>query len=182
MAALSIAYMMGTQALSGIAKDLTKMSSKSAVKLLVPRKDGDASASERQLFKWVAILTGSKNALKGAGFLLGGVLLGWLGFAPSLWAMAGGLALVLIASLVCLKQDLGKSKQKVRFTQLFSKSREINLLSAARFFLFGSRDIWFVVGLPVFLKEMLGWSFAGVGGFMAAWVIGYGVVQASAPP
>ncbi len=180
-AALSVAYVMGAQALSGIAKDLTKMSSKSAVKLLVPGDVADAAASERQLFKWVALLTGSKNALKGAGFLLGGILLGWLGFAPSLRAMAAGLALILAGGLLWLKQDLGKSKQKVKFTQLFSKSREINLLSAARFFLFGSRDIWFVVGLPVFLKEALGWSFAGVGGFLAAWVIGYGFVQAAAP-
>jgi len=181
VAALSVTYVMAAQALSGIAKDLTKMSSKSAVKLLVQGDSREASTSERKLFKWVAILTGSKNALKGVGFLLGGVLLGWIGFAPSLWVMAAGLGLILIAGLIWLKQDLGKSKQKVRFSQLFSKSREINVLSAARFFLFGSRDIWFVVGLPVFLKETLGWSFAGVGGFMAAWVIGYGFVQASAP-
>lgn len=181
VAAVSVAYVMAAQALSGIAKDLTKMSSKSAVKLLVPSSAEEPSASERQLFKWVAILTGSKNALKGAGFLLGGILLGWIGFAPSLWAMAGGLGLILIAGLIWLKQDLGKSKQKVKFSQLFSKSREINILSVARFFLFASRDIWFVVGLPVFLKEALGWSFASVGGFMAAWVIGYGFVQASAP-
>ncbi len=179
--AISVAYVMAAQALSGIAKDLTKMSSKSAVKLLVQTSDHDPSASERKLFKWVAILTGSKNALKGVGFLLGGVLLGWIGFAPSLWAMAGGLTLILIAGLIWLKQDLGKSKQKVKFSQLFSKSREINILSAARFFLFASRDIWFVVGLPIFLKVTLGWSFASVGGFMAAWVMGYGLVQASAP-
>ena len=179
--AISVAYVMAAQALSGIAKDLTKMSSKSAVKLLVQTSDHDPSASERKLFKWVAILTGSKNALKGVGFLLGGVLLGWIGFAPSLWAMAGGLTHILIAGLIWLKQDLGKSKQKVKFSQLFSKSREINILSAARFFLFASRDIWFVVGLPIFLKVTLGWSFASVGGFMAAWVMGYGLVQASAP-
>ncbi len=177
---MSVAYVMAAQALSGVAKDLTKMSSKSAVKLLVP-EGGAAGHSERQLFKWVAILTGSKNALKGAGFLLGGVLLGSIGFAPSLWAMAGGLFLILLSGLICLRQDLGRSKKKVRFTQLFSKSREINLLSAARFFLFASRDIWFVVGLPVFLKEVLGWSFASVGGFLALWVIAYGFVQASAP-
>ena len=174
--ALSVAYVMAAQALSGIAKDLTKMSSKSAVKLLVAEGDG-----ESKLFKWVAVLTGSKNALKGAGFLLGGVLLGWLEFVYSLWAMAAGLALVLLAGLIWLKGDIGKSKKKAKFSQLFSKSAEINALSAARFFLFASRDIWFVVGLPVFLKATLGWSFAGVGGFMAAWVIGYGIVQASAP-
>jgi predicted MFS family arabinose efflux permease len=178
-AALSVAYVMAAQALSGIAKDLTKMSSKSAVKLLVPQ--GDTGDDGRKLFKWVAILTGSKNALKGVGFLLGGVLLGWLGFATSLWAMAGGLTLILLAGLIWLQGDLGKSKQKTKFAHLFAKSPEINTLSAARFFLFASRDIWFVVGLPVFLRSALGWSFAGVGGFLAAWVIGYGFVQASAP-
>jgi predicted MFS family arabinose efflux permease len=174
---LSVSYVMGAQALSGIAKDLTKMSSKSAVKVLIPADE----KNDRQLFKWVAILTGSKNALKGAGFLLGGVLLGSIGFAPALWSMAGALALILVASMIWLKGDLGKSKKKIKFKHLFSKSREINALSAARFFLFGSRDIWFVVGLPIFLTEILGWTSSGVGAFLAAWVIGYGIIQASAP-
>jgi len=171
---VSVAYIMLSQALSGVAKDLTKMSSKSAVKLLVQGGEG-------ALFKWVAILTGSKNALKGIGFLLGGVSLTFLGFVHSLWLMAGVLASVLLAAITLLRQDMGKSKRKVKFTQLFSKSREINFLSAARFFLFASRDVWFVVALPVFLNSHLGWSFTEVGSFMAAWVIGYGIVQAAAP-
>ena len=173
-AALSVTYVMASQALSGIAKDLTKMSSKSAVKLLV-------SDSQSALFKWVSILTGSKNALKGVGYLLGGVLLTLTGFVHALWIMAGGLSLVLLASLLWLKEDMGKSKRKVKFTQLFSKSREINWLSAARLCLFASRDVWFVVALPVFLKSNLNWSFNEVGAFMAAWVVGYGIIQASAP-
>lgn len=173
-AAISVAYVMASQALSGIAKDLTKMSSKSAVKLLV-------NEGESALFKWVSILTGSKNALKGVGFLLGGILLTWLGFAGALWLMAGALGVILAAALTFLRQDMGKSKRKVKFTQLLSKSREINWLSAARFCLFASRDVWFVVALPVFLKSGLGWSFNQVGAFMAAWVIGYGIIQASAP-
>jgi len=172
---LSVAYVMGAQALSGIAKDLTKMSSKSAIKVLVP--DGE----EGSLFKWVAILTGSKNALKGAGFFLGGVLLTGLGFRGSLFAMAGLLVLVLLATLVSLPQEIGMAKKKTKFSAIFSKSRNINLLSAARLFLFGSRDIWFVVGLPVFLSASLGWNHAEVGGFLALWVIGYGGVQALAP-
>ncbi len=178
--ALSVAYVMAAQALSGVAKDLTKMSSKSAVKLLVPAL-GSREAENRALFKWVAVLTGSKNALKGVGFLLGGVLLGWLGFQWTLWIMAGALFVVLLSGMLTMRQDLGRSKAKVKFKQLFSKSREVNYLSFARFFLFGSRDIWFVVGLPVFLKETLNWSFAAVGSFMAAWVIGYGLIQAGAP-
>ena len=176
---LSVAYIMAAQALSGIAKDLTKMSSKSAVKLVVSG-DGETEV-QSALFKWVAILTGSKNALKGCGFLLGGVLLGWLGFVVALWLMAAGLAAVLLLAALSLRHDMGKSKEKVKFRQLFSKSREINVLSLARFFLFGSRDVWFVVGLPIFLTETLGWSFSGVGAFLAAWVIGYGGVQAVTP-
>jgi predicted MFS family arabinose efflux permease len=137
--------------------------------------------AEGILFKWVAILTGSKNALKGAGFFLGGVLLTWLGFTGALVAMAIGLSVVLLAAVVSLPEDIGRAKVKVKFNQILSKSREINLLSAARMFLFGSRDIWFVVGLPVFLSASLGWSNAEVGGFLALWVIVYGGVQAFAP-
>ncbi|MCG7995751.1 MAG: MFS transporter, partial [Candidatus Thiodiazotropha taylori] len=70
---------------------------------------------------------------------------------------------------------------KPKFSQVFSKVAAINWLSAARFFLFGSRDVWFVVGLPVFLYEVLEWSFTQVGGFLALWIIGYGFVQASVP-
>ena len=162
------------QAFSGIAKDLTKMSTKSAIRLVVPQ---DAQSA---LFRWVAVLTGSKNALKGVGFFVGSALLGLFGFVNSLWIMAGGLFLLLFTGLF-LPKGMGKIKAKVKFKQLFSKSREINLLSAARFFLFGSRDVWFVVGLPVFLRSVLGWSFAQVGGFLACWVIGYGVIQSLAP-
>jgi MFS family permease len=171
----SVCYVMGLQALSGIAKDLTKMSSKSAIKVLVPEE------ADSVLFKWVAVLTGSKNALKGAGFFLGGLLLTSIGFRSSLWLMAAGLALVLLATLFSLPKELGMARKKTKFSAILSKSRDINLLSAARLFLFGSRDIWFVVGLPVFLSASLSWSHTQIGGFLALWVIGYGGVQALAP-
>jgi predicted MFS family arabinose efflux permease len=171
---VSVAYVMAAQALSGIAKDLTKMSSKSSLKLLVPEN------AESSLFKWVAILTGSKNALKGAGFFLGGLLLAALGFAPALWSMAAVLVCVLAVCVASLPAQLGKAKSKA-LTGLFAKSREINVLSAARFCLFGARDVWFVVGVPVFLSAQLGWSFTQVGSFLAAWVIGYGGIQSLAP-
>jgi MFS family permease len=173
--ALSVAYVVAAQGLSGIAKDLTKMSSKSAIKLVVPDEAHGA------LFRWVALLTGSKNALKGAGFFLGGLLLSTLGFVHGLWAMAAALAVVLLLALTSLPGELGRSKAKPKFTHIFSNIPAINLLAAARFFLFGARDVWFVVGVPVFLYGTLGWSFTEVGTFMAAWVIGYGVVQAAAP-
>ncbi|NET02788.1 MAG: organoarsenical effux MFS transporter ArsJ [Sphaerospermopsis sp. SIO1G1] len=170
----AVIYVMVAQAFSGIAKDLTKMSSKSAIRLVVPQ---DAQSS---LFKWVAVLTGSKNALKGVGFFVGSALLAAFGFINALLIMAGGLFLIMFTGLL-LPKGMGKIKKKVKFSQLFSKSEEINILSAARFFLFGSRDVWFVVGLPVFLREVLGWSFYQVGGFLACWVIGYGIVQFLAP-
>jgi len=178
---LSVAYVMTSQALSGIAKDLTKMSSKSAVKLLVPTAEETNDSSKRLLFTLVAALTGSKNALKGAGFFLGGLLLTTLGFAPSLWVMAGVLFVILVMSLILLRGDLGKSKAKPKVGSLFSKSPAINRLSLARFFLFGSRDAWFVVGLPIFLTETLAWNFSQTGAFLSAWVIAYGMVQALAP-
>ncbi len=172
---LSVAYVMTAQALSGIAKDLNKMSAKASVKTLV--KGG----GESRLFKWVAALTGSKNALKGAGFFLGAFLLDVAGFRAALLILAGGLFIVLIATWLLLPKQLGKSKKKRKFSQVFSNVPAINWLSAARFFLFGSRDVWFVVALPVFLYDRLGWSFTQTGSFLALWVIGYGIVQASAP-
>ncbi|KAB2911525.1 MAG: organoarsenical effux MFS transporter ArsJ [Kofleriaceae bacterium] len=172
---VSVVYVMSAQALSGIAKDLTKMSSKTAIKVLVPE---DASGS---LFRWVAILTGSKNALKGAGFFLGGFLLAGLGYRGALWSMAGLVAVALAVTALALTSGLGRAKSKKKFKGLLSKSREINVLSAARFFLFGARDIWFVVGVPVFLSVRLSWGFTEVGGFLAAWVIGYGMIQSFAP-
>ncbi|OYD26393.1 MFS transporter [Oceanimonas baumannii] len=172
---LTVPWVMAAQALSGIAKDLNKMSAKSAIKLLVPK------SAEGSLYRWVALLTGSKNALKGAGFFLGGGLLTVLGFTSAVAAMAAALALVWLASLVLLKQELGRAKAKPRFRDIFSKSRNINLLSAARLFLFGARDVWFVVALPVYLATVFGWDHWQVGGFLASWVIGYGLIQSLAP-
>lgn len=170
---LSVTYVMGAQALSGIAKDLTKMSSKSAVKLVV--------ADEGLLFKWISLLTGSKNALKGIGFFLGGLLLESLGFQYALWAMALTLTAVLIFAVTAVQGELGKAKSKITGKDLFSKSREINILSFARIFLFASRDVWFVVGVPIFFASQLGWSFDQIGLFMAAWIVGYGIIQAFVP-
>ncbi|MCP5017489.1 MAG: organoarsenical effux MFS transporter ArsJ [Ketobacter sp.] len=172
---LTVPWVMAAQALSGIAKDLNKMSAKSAIKMLVPAE------AQGTLYKWVAILTGSKNALKGVGFFMGGALLMVLGFQWAVAVMAGVLALIWVLSMLFLRRDLGKAKSKPKFTQIFSKSRVVNTLSAARLFLFGARDIWFVVALPVYLSVSFNWSFWQVGGFLALWIIGYGVVQTQAP-
>lgn len=171
---VSVTFVMTAQALSGIAKDLTKMSSKSAVKAVAGTSDG-------ALFRMVAVLTGSKNALKGVGFFLGAALLAGIGYDAALWVMAAALAVVVVALLLLLDEDIGKAKRKAPLRSILSKSSEINRLSAARFFLFGSRDIWFVVALPVFLAETLDWSSRSIGAFLAAWIIGYGIVQSFAP-
>ncbi|MGB0468240.1 MAG: organoarsenical effux MFS transporter ArsJ [Pontibacterium sp.] len=172
---LTVPWVMAAQALSGIAKDLNKMSAKSSVKQL-------ANAQiEGHLYKWVAILTGSKNTLKGLGFFLGGVLLSLAGFTGAIWIMILCLAVVLLMSLRYLKQNLGKAKNKPKFTDIFSTSKAVNRLSAARLFLFGARDIWFVVALPVYLSSSFGWDHWAVGSFLAGWIVIYGLVQAAAP-
>lgn len=172
---LVVPYVMVAQALSGVAKDLTKMSSKSAVKLVVPEGAGDA------LFRWVAILTGSKNALKGVGFFVGGVLLSVIGFQSALLVLGGLVGAGLVLVVLGMRGDFAVPDAKAKFTHMFSQDRAINILSAARVLLFASRDVWFVVGLPVFLRTVLGWTFWEVGAFLAVWVIGYGIVQAAAP-
>ena len=176
----SVAYVMACQAISGIAKDLNKMSAKGAIKTVVGDTPGDHGRGQQQLFRWVAILTGSKNALKGVGFFLGGILLTALGYSRALGVMACGLSLAFALTLL-LPAGIGRMKQKPPFRALLAKSTGINVLSAARLLLFGARDVWFVVALPVFLESALGWRFWEVGSFMGLWLIGYGVVQSSAP-
>lgn len=178
----SVFYVLIVQGLSGVAKDLTKMSSKSAVKLLAPENN-------MSLFRWVAVLTGSKNTIKGLGFLVGSILLATLGFYKSLIFMTVIVSFILIVALVLLKNDLFNIKKDVKFSDVFSKSRNINFLSAARVFLFGSRDVWFVVGLPIFFYNIFSdgslesnqRAFYIVGSIMAMWVIFYGLIQANSP-
>ena len=178
----SVAFVMLVQGASGVAKDLAKMSSKSAVKLLAPSQDG-------ALFRWVAILTGSKNMVKGAGFLLGAVLLATLGFVWAVLGMAAILAIILLAVLIAMPPGLPKGRKDTKFSEVFSKSPNVNWLSAARVFLFGARDVWFVVGIPIYFYAVLSdgttegnrAAFFMIGTFMAVWVILYGLVQANAP-
>ncbi|MFT2109944.1 organoarsenical effux MFS transporter ArsJ [Marinomonas sp. 2405UD68-3] len=172
---LIVPWVMAAQALSGVAKDLNKMSAKSAIKTLVPKN------AEDQLYKWVALLTGSKNALKGIGFFIGGLLLSLIGFQQTIIAMATALFAIWLFSLISIKSDLGRAKNKAKFTDIFSKSPAINSLSAARLFLFGARDVWFVIALPVYLSTAFRWDHWTVGGFLALWVIAYGIVQSIAP-
>lgn len=168
---LSVWYVMFAQGLSGMAKDLVKVSSKTSIKLMLP--DGENTA----LFKWVSIITGSKNALKGIGFLLGGIMMSTIGlqFSMALMALVLGVSTFLLIPM--LPKALGKAKKKVKAKSLFAKAKAINILSMARFFLFGSRDVWFTIGLPVFLQEAVGWSYPAVAGFMATWIVGYGLAQ-----
>jgi predicted MFS family arabinose efflux permease len=172
-AAASVTWVVVAQGLAGVAKDLTKTASKSAIKATSAEGSG-------QLFHWVAWFTGSKNAMKGIGFFIGGLLLDLVGFSPALWLMAALLFIVFLAGLFTLPRQLGKAKSSKTFKEFFGKSRGVNLLAAARVFMFGARDVWFVVGLPVFLYAN-GWRFLQVGGFLAAWTIAYGGIQAVAP-
>jgi predicted MFS family arabinose efflux permease len=172
---LTVILVMVAQALSGIAKDLTKMSSKSAVKLVVT--DGQPGS----LYKWVAILTGSKNALKGVGFFLGALGLTLVGFRTSMLLLAAMILAALIGVLTFMRGELGRPDAKAKFRQMFSNNHAVNILAAARIFLFASRDVWFVVALPVFFRTEHHWSFWLAGGFLAVWTVGYGIVQAFAP-
>ena len=172
-AVLSVTWVVAAQGLAGIAKDITKTASKSAIKIT-------SAAGAGQLFHWVAWFTGSKNAMKGVGFFVGGLLLELIGFRPGLWLMAALLGSILLAASLSLPKGLGRAGASKSVRELFSKSAAVNILAAARIFMFGARDVWFVVGLPVFLYSA-GWSFWEVGGFLAVWTIGYGAVQAAAP-
>jgi predicted MFS family arabinose efflux permease len=172
-AGAAVAWVVVAQGIAGVAKDLTKTASKSAIKAI-------SSKGNSQLFHLVAWFTGSKNAMKGIGFFLGGLLLEVFGFQGALWLMAALIALILIAGVGLLPRELGKAKSSKSIKELFGKSRGVNLLAAARIGLFGARDVWFVVGLPVFLYAY-GWTFVQVGTFLAAWTICYGFVQAIAP-
>jgi len=176
-AAMSVAWVVVAQGICGVAKDLTKTASKSAIKITADQAKNQGSG---QLFKWVAWFTGSKNAMKGLGFFLGGLLLDALGFQQALWAMAALLLLVLAGVVGFVPPLMGKSRASQSAKELFAKNAGINALAAARVALFGARDVWFVVGVPVFLYSQ-GWTFTMVGGFLAAWTIGYGLVQALAP-
>jgi MFS transporter, APGE family, 1-arseno-3-phosphoglycerate exporter len=172
---LTVPLLMIAQAMSGTAKDLTKMSSKSYVKLVVPIDDMHG------LMRWVSVLTGSKNTLKGIGFFLGGLLLATVGFQSACLIMAGALFLSLAFAALLLPRAAGRASQKVSLAHLISRDPKINWLAASRLFLFGSRDIWFVLALPIYLSSSLGWEHTRVGAFLALWIIGYGIVQALAP-
>ena len=172
-AVASVAWVVAAQGIAGVAKDLTKTASKSAIKATSAEGSG-------QLFRWVAWFTGSKNAMKGIGFFLGGLLLDLVGFTHALWMMAALLSAIFVSGLILLPSQLGKAKSSKTIRELFGKTRGVNLLAAARIFMFGARDVWFVVGLPVFLYAH-GWKFLQVGGFLAAWTVAYGAIQAVAP-
>jgi hypothetical protein len=166
-AVASVVWVVIAEGIAGVAKDLTKTASKSAIKATSAEGNG-------QLFRWVAWFTGSKNAMKG------GLLLDLVGFRSALWIMAALLGIIFVAGLLLLPRQLGKAKSSKTMRELFAKSRAINLLAAARIFMFGARDVWFVVGFPVFLYAY-GWKFLQVSGFLAAWTIAYGGIQAVAP-
>tara|TARA_B100001769_G_scaffold30748_1_gene20178 strand:+ start:481 stop:1719 length:1239 start_codon:yes stop_codon:yes gene_type:complete len=180
--AYSVTYVMFVQGLSGIAKDLSKMSAKSAVKVLSPDDN-------QKLFRWVATLTGSKNAVKGLGFFIGAIALNFFSFNSVLYGMALVLLIVLFSSLILISNKLPKGQSGSKFKEIFSNNANINWLSFSRIFLFGARDVWFVVGVPIYFYTFLSqqnsavndFAFFIVGSFMAIWIIFYGIIQALVP-
>lgn len=169
-----VTYIALVQALSGIAKDSIKMSGKSLTKLSTKEN------AHSLLFKLVAFLTGAKNGMKGVGYFLGTLTLNVVGF---LWSLVI-LAILIVAAfpgIYFLDKELGRSKSKLDFRQIFCKGWNVNFLSAARFFLFGSRDLWFEIALPLFLRGVLKWPYVSVGIFMAVWIIAYGAMQSFTP-
>ncbi|MCV3273042.1 organoarsenical effux MFS transporter ArsJ [Roseobacter sinensis] len=180
--AASVVFVMAVQGASGVAKDLSKMSAKSAVKLLAPSEQGG-------LFRWVALLTGSKNAVKGLGFLIGALLLGWVGLTGAVLGMAAMLAVILAVIVWKMPAGLPTGRKDAKFREVFSKNANVNWLSFARVFLFAARDVWFVVGIPIYFYAVLSdgttegnrAAFFTIGSFMALWIILYGAVQAAAP-
>ena len=160
------------QGCAGIAKDLTKISAKSAITAL---HNHDSTT----LFRAIAWLTGAKNTLKGVGFFIGGVLFVSIGIRGALL----GLAIAVIAGAlgtIGLHNRTLNAKNRA-FQSFFSTHRAVNMLSGARVFLFGARDIWLAVAFPLFLAQAPGWGFWQSGSIMAAYTIGYGMIQAVTP-
>ena len=180
---LAIGVVMVLQGFSGVAKDLIKTGAKSAMKLLSDEKQ------QSPLFRLVATLTGSKNAIKGLGFFVGASLLATLGFVNALFCLAILLALVVASLRLSSRPAIGTTDSTRKFSDVLSPSATINKLSVARLFLFGARDTWFVVALPIFLHTSLKThtqidsesAYFVTGGFLAVWIIAYGFVQAMAP-
>ena len=180
--AYSVTYVMIVQGLSGIAKDLSKMSAKSAVKVLSPDDN-------QKLFRWVATLTGSKNAVKGLGFFIGAIALNFFSFVSVLYGMALVLLIVLFSSLILISNKLPKGQSGSKFKEIFSNNANINWLFFSQIFLFAARDVWFVVGVPIYFYTFLSeqnsavndFAFFIVGSFMAIWIIFYGIIQALVP-
>lgn len=173
---LSIPYVMATQVLSGIAKDLAKTAAKSYVRTLAPADDG---ADPHGLLRLVAWMTGSKNTTKGLGFFVGGALLATVGFRWTNAGMAVLLTTLLLGAFLLLPPMAGKAKATLR--SVTTQPAPVRWLAAARLFLFGSRDAWFSIALPLFLASTQQWPAPLVGTFLSVWVIGYGVVQAATP-
>lgn len=170
---LTLPYVMATQVLSGIAKDLAKNAAKSYVRVLAP------AAPAGPLFRLIAGMTGSKNAMKGLGFFAGGALLASAGFRGTNLA----LAVLLLGMLLVAAHTLPGTAPRARpaLAAVLVQTAPVHWLALARLFLFGSRDAWFAVALPLFLSAAWGLGSGAVGGVLALCVMGYGAVQAVAP-
>lgn len=169
-----IVYITFCQALSGVAKDFMKISCKTIPKL-VTKKDADEESS---LFKLYSIVTGLKNSFKGFGFIFGALLTNFLGFEIAVYVLVGIVVVIVPAVVWGIDKDAGKAREFPGFNlKIFKKPWNINVLSLARFFLFGSRDVWFEVAAPLFFRNIIGWTEFEVGLFIGGYVIVYGYFQ-----
>jgi MFS family permease len=173
----AIIFVTIAQMLSGISKDLVKLGGKAVTKLVTP------DSKQGVLYKRVSMITGLKNSLKGVGYFLGGALVQWSYFG-ALGVMMGIVLLAIPWPALGLESGLGRTRREnITWRSVFKKNHNIQALSAARFFLFASRDAWFDVPLPFYLrsKEGFGWERAAAAALLGAWIILYGQVQSWTP-
>jgi MFS family permease len=144
----SIIFVTVAQMFAGIAKDLTKLGGKTVTKLVTPEQ------KETHLFKLVSLITGWKNSLKGVGYFLGSALLS-VSYELALGFMMGLVVLAMPWAILGLDKSLGTAKKRnASWKEVFNlENRRLNILSLARLFLFASRDFWFEVPLPFFLRS-----------------------------
>ena len=172
--ALSVAYVMGCQALSGIAKDLTKMSAKSAVKVLVP---------EGRRVRAVQVGRGADRLEERAerrGLLRRRASCSRCSAsAARLRRWPTGVLVVLVFVLASLPAAIGQAKKKPTFTGILSNSPGINVCRWR-----GSRCSRRVTSGSSSACRFF-WRACSAGrsprsaAFMALWVIAYGGVQSA---
>ena len=166
-------YIAIVQAISWRGKRFSQSCGKSVTKL-VSKKD-----AKGKLFRLVVYITGAKNAIKGVGLFLGGVMLVTVGYFVGLICLSVLILVPIPFVLYYVDRNLGISRKRIKFVDMFKTTKSVGILSLSRFWLYGSRDLWFEIATPIFLAKALGWSPAVVSGLMGIYTIIYGKLQAA---